>query len=150
MKKGVLISLVVVAFSAFLFFGFKLLVTSIVNQRSCEFANIDNIEVNIGIDIPNIESSQCNYNEVLNIKSVYFKFKEQNSEEYILKNNFEKANKRTELESNYTDFLIGDLDKLIEDIDYIYLKKEERKNNSHLAIYNSKTNEFWAIIRFND
>ena len=101
----------VVVFSAFIFFGFKFLVISIVNQRSCEFANIDNIEVNIGIDIPKIESSLCNFNEIHNIKSVYFKFKEQNSEEYILKNNFEKANRRNELESNYTDFLIGDLDK---------------------------------------
>ena len=150
MKKGVIISLVVITFFAFLFFGFKLLVTSIVNQRSCEFANIDNIEVNIGVDIPDIENSQCDYNEMLNIKSVYFKFKDQNVEEYILNYQFEKANIETEFESNYTDFLIGDLDKLIEDINHIYLKKEERKNNSHLAIYNSKTNEFWAIIRFND
>ena len=89
MKRNLLITLVVITFLSLAFFGFKTFVTSIYNQRDCEFANIDNIEVNVGIDIPSIESTACNYNEIKNQKSVYFKFdKEVNIQDYYTSNHF--------------------------------------------------------------
>ena len=60
MKKNLLITLVVVAFLSLVLFGFKSFISAINNQRDCEFTNIDNIEMNVGIKIPDIESSDCN------------------------------------------------------------------------------------------
>lgn len=148
MKKISIITLIIVSLFAFIFFGFKLFVTSIVNQRGCEFANIDNVEVNMGVDIPKVEISQCDYNVELKVKSVYFKFKPQNAQKYISKFNFKKIGNIDKLEKRFSNFVIGDLKSIASEIDYIFVKKEERKNNSSYAIYNSKTNEFWGIILF--
>src|SRR5690606_32810653 len=89
MKRNLLISLVVIAFLSLALFGFKAFISSINNQRDCEFANIDNIEMNVGIDIPTVESTTCNYDEAKKEKSVYFKFdNEVNIEEYCKSNKF--------------------------------------------------------------
>ena len=74
MKRNLLIVLVVIVFMSIVFFSFKTFISTINNQRNCEFANIDNIELNVGINIPSVESSNCNYDDVKNEKSVYFKF----------------------------------------------------------------------------
>ncbi|MEZ4853710.1 hypothetical protein [Flavobacterium sp.] len=150
MKKIVIIVLVVVfLFTAFIF-GFKLLVTTIVNQRNCEFANIDNVEVNVGVNIPKIEVSQCNYDESLNLKSVYFKFKEQNSQDYITTFKFKKVKNLNDLEKDNLQYFLGNFSSLYKNLDSLYIKKGNRKNNSHVAVYNAYTNEFWAVIHFKD
>ena len=52
----------------------KTLVVSIANQRTCEWANIDNIEINAKINIPSIIDSDCEYLEAINTKKAYFEF----------------------------------------------------------------------------
>ena len=44
-----------------LIIGLRTLVMSIANQRTCEWANIDNIELNARIDVPLIIDSDCEY-----------------------------------------------------------------------------------------
>ncbi|WP_291135300.1 hypothetical protein [Flavobacterium sp. UBA7663] len=91
MKRNLLIALVVIAFLSLALFGFKSFISSINSQRDCEFANIDNIEMNVGINIPSIENSECNYDKVKKEKSVYFKFdKDINIHEYCNSNKFLK------------------------------------------------------------
>jgi hypothetical protein len=46
MKRNLLIALVVIVFMSIVFFSFKTFISTINNQRNCEFANIDNIEIN--------------------------------------------------------------------------------------------------------
>jgi hypothetical protein len=54
--------------------GLRTLVVSIANQRTCEWANIDNIEINAKINIPSIIDSDCVYLESINTKKAYFEF----------------------------------------------------------------------------
>ena len=54
--------------------GLRSLVISIANQRTCEWANIDNIEINAKINIPSIIDSDCVYLESINTKKAYFEF----------------------------------------------------------------------------
>lgn len=150
MKKTIIITLVVVSSFTLLFFDFKSFVYSIKNERSCEFANIDNIEIHIGINIPKTESSLCNYDESLNMKSVYFKFKELNSQEYISDNEFIKIKNFKELNEGYIQYFLGDYKSLNKDIDSLYLKIDDWKSNFHFAVYNAKTNEFWAVVYYKD
>ena len=150
MKKNLLITLVVVAFLSLVLFGFKSFISAINNQRDCEFANIDNIEMNVGINIPAIESSDCNYDEAKKEKSVYFKFdKEVNIKEYCNSNKFSKlqtVNLEDYLDLNY----VGNSYPLKEGTDNFYCKTEKRYSNNYHAILNIDTKELWIVISYKD
>lgn len=150
MKRNLLISLVVIAFLSLALFGFKAFISSINNQRDCEFANIDNIEMNVGIDIPAVESTTCNYDEAKKEKSVYFKFdNEVNINEYCNANKFSKLqtiNLEEYLDLNY----VGNSQPFNEGIDNFYFKKETRYSNNYQAILNPDTKELWIVISFKD
>ena len=150
MKRNLLIALVVIVFMSIVFFSFKTFILTINNQRNCEFANIDNIEINVGINIPSVESSNCNYDEVKNEKSVYFKFdKDVNINEYCSLNKFSKlktSNLEDYLDLNYT----GNNNPFKKGIDNFYSKSEARYSNNYHAILNAKTKELWIVISFKD
>ena len=150
MKRNLFITLVVIVFMSIVFFSFKTFISTINNQRDCEFANIDNIEMNVGINIPSIESSNCNYDDVKKEKSVYFKFdKDVNIHEYCNSNKFSKlqtANFEDYLDLNY----VGNSYPLKEGKDNFYFKKETRYSNNYHAILNVDTKELWIVISFKD
>ncbi len=150
MKKNLLITLVVIAFLSLAFFGFITFIMSIYNQRDCKFANIDNIEVNIGIDIPSIESSICNYDQIKNQKSVYFKLdKKVNIEEYCKSHSFKKLHSAKLNSYKNLDFVGSNLPFKDKSKNY-YFKSENRRSNSYNAILDIETKELWIVISFND
>ena len=150
MKRNLLIALVVIAFLSLALFGFKTFITSIYNQRDCEFANIDNIEVNTGIDIPSIESTTCNYDEIKNQKSVYFKLdKEVNIQDYYTSNHFKNVQSSDLVKFNELDF-VGNKRPFNDGLNNYYYKSEMRRSNSFYAILNADTKELWIVISFKD
>lgn len=150
MKRNLLITLVVIAFLSLALFGFKTFITSIYNQRDCEFANIDNIEVNIGIDIPSIESTTCNYDEIKNQKSVYFKFdKEVNIQDYYTSNHFKNVESSDLVKIKELDF-VGNKRPFNDGLDNYFYKSEMRRSKSYHAILNAYTKELWIVISFKD
>lgn len=150
MKRNLLITLVVIAFLSLVFFGFKTFVTSIYNQRDCEFANIDNIEVNVGIDIPSIESTSCNYDEIKNQKSVYFKFdKKVNIQDYCKSNTF-KILQPSDLDKFKDLDFVGNNLPFKDEFNNYYYKSENRRSNFYNAILNVDTKELWIVISFKD
>ncbi len=48
--------------------------TSIYKSRSCEWANIDNIEMNGGVNIPAINDCTCSYSKTERTKKAVFEF----------------------------------------------------------------------------
>ena len=150
MKRNLLIALVVITFLSLALFGFKTFIASIYNQRDCEFANIDNIEVNIGIDIPSIESTTCNYDEIKNQKSVYFKLdKEVNIQDYYTSNHFKNVQSSDLVKFNELDF-VGNKRPFNDGLNNYYYKSEMRRSNSYHAILNVDTKELWIVISFKD
>ena len=150
MKRNLLITLAVITFLSLAFFGFKTFVTSIYNQRDCEFANIDNIEVNVGIDIPSIENTSCNYDEFKNQKSVYFKLvNEINIQEYCKSNKFKKI-QSSDLEKYKNSDFVGNNRPFNDELENYYYKSEIRRSNSYHAILNVDTKELWIVISFKD
>ena len=150
MKRNLLIALVVITFLSLALFGFKTFIASIYNQRDCEFANIDNIEVNIGIDIPSIESTTCNYDEIKNQKSVYFKLdKEVNIQDYYTSNHFKNVQSSDLVKFKDLDF-VGNKHPFNDGFNNYYYKSEMRRSNSYHAILNVDTKELWIVISFKD
>lgn len=150
MKRNLLITLFVITFLSLVFFGFKTLISSIYNQRDCEFANIDNIEVNVGIDIPSIENTSCNYDELKNQKSVYFKFdKKVNIQDYCKSNTF-KILQPSGLDKFKNLNFVGNNLPFKDEYNNYYFKSENRRSNSYNAILNVDTKELWIVISFKD
>ena len=150
MKRNLLITLVVITFFSLAFFGFKTFVTSIYNQRDCEFANIDNIEVNVGIDIPSIENTSCNYDEFKIQKSVYFKFdKKVNIQDYCKSYQF-KNMKSSDLDKFKDLDFVGNNLPFKDEFNNYYYKSENRRSNFYNAILNADTKELWIVISFKD
>ena len=150
MKRNLLITLVVIAFLSVALFGFKTFISSINSQRDCEFANIDNIEMNVGIDIPSIESTTCDYDEFKNQKSVYFKLdKKVNIQEYCKSNKFKKLQSSDLVKFNELDF-VGNKRPFNDGFNNYYYKSEMKRSNSYHAILNVNTQELWIVISFKD
>ena len=104
MKKTVKITTIVLvsilALGALGYGGLYLLVRTIHNQRSCVLYNIDNIEVHTGIDIPKIESFDCEYSKEQNTKMTRFDIDKAavNIDRYIERNEFQKLEAKTDVE----------------------------------------------------
>lgn len=89
--KIVLIVLAIIAAIGCLgFMGFRAFVAKMYNSRSCDWANIDNIEMHARIDIPEIEACDCEYDAVFDAKKVVFTLdKSLNSAKYVASNNLQ-------------------------------------------------------------
>ena len=148
MKRNLLITLAVIIFLSIALFGFKTFITSIYNQRGCEFANIDNIEVNVGIDIPSIERTSCNYDEIKNQKSVYFKLdKKVNVQDYCKSNTFKILQTSDFNKFKNLDF-VGNNHLFKDKTKNYYFKSENTRSNSYNAVLNAETKELWIVISF--
>ena len=91
MKNLIIIILSIVAFIGLSYLSLNLLARHIYNRADCARFNIDNIEMRAHINIPSIESQDCNCES--NIKTSTFVFAaDVNLEDYIQKNLFVKQN----------------------------------------------------------
>ena len=129
-----------------LIFGLKTLVVSIANQRTCEWANIDNIEINAKINIPSIIDSDCVYLESINTKKAYFEFNlaDFDGDHYI------EVNKFKNLESKHTefDFINFNIDSLT--IDMLYYKSKKGKKSNSYALFDKNKGILWVSIQYFD
>jgi len=126
--------------------GLRTFVISIANQRTCEWANIDNIEINAKINIPSIIDSDCVYLESINTKKAYFEFNlaDFDADHYI------EVNKLKNLESKHTefDFINFNIETLTSDMLY-YKSKKGKKSNSY-ALFDKNKGILWVSIQYFD
>jgi len=127
-------------------FGLRTLVVSIANQRTCEWANIDNIELNAKIDVPSIIDSDCMYLESINTKKAYFEFNlnDFDADHYIEVNNLKR------LKSKHTgvDFLNFNIDSL--KLDMLYYKSRNGKKSNSYVLFDKNKGQIWVSIQYAD
>jgi len=127
-------------------FGLRTLVVSIANQRTCEWANIDNIELNAKIDVPSIIDSDCMYLESINTKKAYFEFNlnDFDADHYI------EVNKLKRLKSKHTgvDFLNFNIDSL--KLDMLYYKSRNGKKSNSYVLFDKNKGQIWVSIQYAD
>jgi hypothetical protein len=126
--------------------GLRSLVISIANQRTCEWANIDNIEINAKINIPSIIDSDCVYLKSINTKKAYFEFNlaDFDGDRYI------EDNKLKKLDSKYPeiDFINFNTDSLKFDMHYYKSKKGKKSNSS--VLFDKTKGVLWVSIQYFD
>ena len=129
MKKILLIVSTVLLFAILVAFGIYGFSKIIYNSCNCKRFNIDNIELRTGINIPEIKTVTCNYNEITKTKKSSFIIdtKEVNIEDYIQKNKLAKAD-----ENN------------------LYTKSNDIKSHAYKVILNKNTGKLEVQINFKD
>ncbi|MBL4708522.1 MAG: hypothetical protein JKY48_08810 [Flavobacteriales bacterium] len=94
----------------------KLLAIHICNRTDCDRFNIDNVELRTGIDIPNIQSNECNCSEGLKSNTFVLDLDSGKLERYIQRNKFIAH-------------------------EALFINKGETEYSSWSAIFNPSTNE---------
>ena len=135
-----------IIFVLIIIFGLRLLVVSIANQRTCECANIDNIELNAKIDIPSILDSECDYLKAINTKKAYFQFDlaDFDMDRYI------EVNKLKKLNSQYPeiDFINFNSDSL--SVGAIYYKLRTGDNSNSYVLFDQNKGQLWVSVQYAD
>lgn len=124
--------------------GIRSFTKSIYNSNSCEWANIDNIELRAMVDIPKVESSECNYDTISKTKKVLFILDKQlNTEDYISKNKLQKLSSTESLAS----FNLNP-----EEIkpDVFYFREKTTDRETYKILLDPKSRKLWIELKYLD
>ena len=125
MKKFVIIVGSNVLFFGLAYGGFLGLTSKIYHSCTCYRFNIDNVETRAGFNIPKVDSVNCEYDEVAQIKSNEFYLQlDQNLENYVKKNGFDQLTDST------------------------YANNGVKKDHSWEANFNSKTGKLDVVMTY--
>lgn len=94
-KIGFLMFSIVIAVISIGYLGMKTLTTGVYQSRSCDWANIDNIESRTMINIPSIADCECSYSEKSDCKLAVFTLDLDTEDilNYVALNGFEPVDK---------------------------------------------------------
>src|SRR5690606_25925778 len=108
-KLLLLIAAIIAAVICLGFIGIRLFTTALYDSNSCEWANIDNIELHALVDIPAIIDSDCRIDTVENTKYATFMIdlEEVDIEKYIADNKFVKIQSTAEAEKYLSQHFSG-------------------------------------------
>lgn len=148
-KKTIIIALsTITALCVFIFMGFVGFVKSIKNQRTCEWANIDNIELHAHVDIPKITKSECEYENVTHTKKTLFIINKVDfdMDRYIQTNHLKKLSRAIELSpEKYLNFEKDSLQKA-----ELYHKEESSNGEKSEVLFDKTSGKLWVTIKFKD
>jgi len=135
----------VVAILCLGYVGIRSFTKNIYNSQNCEWANIDNIEMRAMVDIPKIESSECEYDSISKTKKVVFILeKELNTEEYIKKNNLQKVTERGKLSSFHLN------SEELANSKTFYYREKTTQWESYKILLDSKSGKLWIDLKYLD
>lgn len=139
----------VIVLSGLGYFGLRHFTRSVYSQRTCEWANIDNIELHAKVDIPKIITCDCEYRKEQNTKMARFEIDKGHvdMDHYVKVNNFIKLESKEEIvfddllhrEENSAD-LVGSSD--------LYYTKGNSNGETWQTLLDYSTGRLWVTINY--
>ncbi len=138
-KKISIIILTSVVVSGIVYLGLHKFYQVIYNQRTCEWANIDNIELHTSIDIPDIISCDCEYKREKNTKIVRLEIDENavDLNRFIQMNKFKKVQSAADLSPKL--LLIDSMDNNLIASSDLYYTNSSFEGENWQAVLNANT-----------
>lgn len=126
--------------------GFILLTISIGDQRNCDWAIIDNVEIHAMINIPKISSSDCQYIEETKTKRTYFELNKEvlSISDYLKENNLIKMDSTVAIDTGT--FLNLDITTL--DKSFLYFRKNTSEKGRSYILCDKSSHKLWVTIEF--
>lgn len=151
-QKIIIILSIVILLSGVGHFGLRGFARLIYQQRTCEWANIDNIEMHTDINIPDIIACNCEYTKYTNTKHSQFLVdkKKVNINQYIIKNNFRKLTSESNnilanFHTTQKDFRSPNLSETA-----VLYSKQSDQNDKWIALLDSSMGILWVYIEYRD
>lgn len=144
MKKTILIVLLsIIALVCMGYVGLNGFAKMIYDERSCEWANIDHLELHARIDIPAIINSDCSFDSDVKTKIATFDLdlKKLDLKNYLVQNQFKKLTDPTLLNTDY-------LKKFTSSNNSLYYKKTSTDVSSSEVLLDTKTGKLHLVIRY--
>ena len=148
-KKLVVFSIIIVSSVALILsiaFGFRAFTTSIYQQRTCEWANIDNLEMHAKVDVPKIFASDCEYVEATNTKKAYFLVDKSklDLERYLRLNKLKSISNRSEIPSGK--FL--NFDETVVKNQVMFYKENKKDSETSFVLFNSEAGKLYVTVQY--
>ncbi len=140
-----LILVVIVAIVCVGFAGVYTFTRAMYNEKGCEWANIDNIELRTASDIPTTINSDCSFDPTTNTKLAVFQLnmEELDVASFIKNNNYKKYD-------GADDMIITDMVKVSGELssDEIYFRADDTEDDSYRMLLDIETGQLWVSIRY--
>jgi hypothetical protein len=149
-KTNIFIALAsIVIIGGGVFLGLNRYIRSIYNQRTCEWANIDNIELHAEIDIPDILNCDCSYKKELNTKMASFDLDMKNLDmkNYIQRNKFKRLIEPSEISFDKLLNIKMDPDDIVH-TNEVYYTKGTYKGETWQTLLDNQTGKLWVTIEY--
>lgn len=145
-KKILLLTIaIIVAVVCLGFLGLQAFGKKLYDSRSCDWGNIDNIELHTRTNIPDVTDSECRYDDVTHAKKVVFTLNKRTVDmaHYIAEGKFTKADSKEALpladiaafEKNTAAF---------DNVDSLYFKKSDY----YSMILDSESGKLWVYLKY--
>lgn len=132
-----------------IFLGIKVYAAKIYDSRSCQWANIDNIEMRAKIDIPETTDCLCEYNENSGTKQAIFTLKKEAiGDNYTQINKLSKLNPGTIIAA--TDFLSDKNPVSLIHNENLYFREGKSTNESYKLLYDASLGKIWVNVKYLD
>ena len=147
-KSTIIVPLLILALCVFAFMGFKGFVNSIRNQRTCEWAIIDNIELHAHIDVPKVTKCDCDYDNISNTKKASFNIDKNNlkTDEYVQHYSLKELRSFTQLDHN--EFLNLNKEALVDS--HLYYKTGISNGEEYAILFDELSGRLWVTIKYKD
>lgn len=145
-KKLLLLTIaIIVAIICLGFLGVRTFAQKVVNNRDCEWANIDHIEMRARVNIPPVSYVDCDYDKASKRKTTVFTLNKSlfDVEEYSLEHGFKRIDAAPE---NF-----GDFDK--EGIAHaaasdLFYREGQTETNSYKMLLDTKNGKLWVDLQY--
>lgn len=151
MSKTVKIVLIVFALGGLGYITLMAFARSAYNQRNCEWANIDNIEMHAMVDIPSIVTYACDYDKEENIKMAHFDIDtaKVDMDRYIQLNKFNKLESEGQVDFDDLMKTTSNVSALLASSD-LYYKVGSKDGERYQTLLNNTTGRLWVFIEYKD
>lgn len=119
-------------------------------QRTCEWVNIDNIELHTGINIPRIADDDCTYFKAANAKVAYFRIDKERVPiaDYVRINRFVPCQPGA---LPVPDALLGESTApALPPLQRLHYTTGTRKGETWQALLDTATGGLWVVLRYHD
>jgi hypothetical protein len=145
------IALLVVAIAAAVvclgFMGIRAFTQRIYDGRSCQWANIDNIEMHVKIDVPETAHCDCRYDQLTRTKSAVFTLvKNEIPDGYAQANRLEKISKTDRFPIDFKWLRKHPLDASHN----LYFREAETKWDDYKLLYDESAGKLYVSLRYLD
>jgi len=150
-RIALLVIAIIAALGCLGFMGVRAFCDNVYKSRDCDFANIDNIEMHSGIDIPEITDCDCRYDDREMAKKVTFTLNTNtvDMQAYAADNHFQKFEIDQPLHQSLA--FAADLPKT--DRNRLYYRSNEEfikpGKDLYRMVLNPETGKLWIYLQYN-